>query len=200
MVEVRLADISDSEGILNIYSPFVLAHATTFETQVPSIQDIQNRIKQYTEKYPWLICSVDEKIAGYVYASPFKDREAYQWTCESSIYLDDDFRGKGIAIELYAILFRLLRMQGIRSVYAGITLPNDASVRLHEKFHFRKIAEYENVGYKLGLWRNVGWWRLQLNEYCLEPPPPIWFSKLDQNVISTYLQESSRKVGSALTI
>jgi L-amino acid N-acyltransferase YncA len=118
-------------------------------------------------------------IASYAYASEHRARTAYQWCCESSVYTHNDFQGKGITHQLYKTLFAMLKMQGYRNVYAGITLPNEASIKLHEKCGFTHFATYENIGYKLGEWKDVGWWKLRLNEYDPEPSPPLKFSEMD---------------------
>ena len=181
MVEVRIAKPSDAENILEIYAPYIISHSTTFEIEVPTIEQFQLRMAQIQLRFPWIICTINNSIAGYTYASPFKEREAYQWSAECSVYLSHPFMNKGIGRLLYKTLFSIIKYQGIRNVFAGITLPNDPSIRLHERLGFKSIAVYENIGYKLGQWHNVGWWKLQLNEYSLEPPPLLKFSELDPN-------------------
>ena len=109
MIEVRLATIEDASQIREIYAPSIFNAATSFETDVPSVIEMQNRIETILQKYPWIVCVVDEKIAGYVYASKHRDREAYQWSCECSIYMNNDFKGKGIGKELYQLLFQILK-------------------------------------------------------------------------------------------
>jgi len=197
--EVRMAKKEDASQILEIYSPSILTSTTSFETMVPSVADMQNRIEACLQKYPWIVCEVDGKIAAYVYASKHREREAYQWTCESSVYVHSDFKGKGIGGELYEALFQLLELQGFRNVYAGIALPNEASVRLHEKCGFVHFTTYENVGYKFGDWHTVGWWKLQVNDYDPEPPPPLKLSQLSAENVSGLFKEKARKIASKLT-
>lgn len=196
MVEVRIATPLDAENILEIYAPYVLSHATTFEIHVPTIEDFRQRISQILLKFPWIVCYINNSLAGYTYASPFKEREAYQWSAECSVYLSHAFMNKGIGRVLYKTLFPILKHQGIRNVFAGITLPNDPSVRLHEKLGFKSIAVYENIGYKLGHWHNVGWWKLQLNEYSTEPPPFLKFSQFDPNQFLPDLHRAENFIGS----
>ncbi|GAA4730853.1 GNAT family N-acetyltransferase [Flavisolibacter ginsenosidimutans] len=194
MVNVRLAKAGDAGSILEIYAPHVLYNACTFETHVPSVEEFEARITKCLQKFPWLVCEIDGRIAGYVYASPHREREAYQWTCESSVYVHKDFKGKGIGRELYKTLFQLLKMQGLVNVYAGITLPNDASVRLHEVCGFQLFAEYDNIGYKLGAWQKVGWWKLQLNKHELKPSPPLLFSELNLPLLPDLLTVAANNI------
>src|SRR5215216_6214047 len=127
---VRIAAKKDASGMLEIYGPYVLTTAFSFETFVPSSEQFGKRIDTCLLKYPWIVCEIDGIIAGYVYASSHREREAYQWSAECSVYVHDRFKEKGIGLELYRLLFRILKLQGIRTVYAGITLPNAASVAL----------------------------------------------------------------------
>jgi phosphinothricin acetyltransferase len=189
MVEIRTATTEDAKSILDIYSPSILNTAISFETEIPSIEEIQKRIEKCLEKFPWIVCAIDKKIAGYVYASKHRDRDAYQWTCESSVYIHNDFKGKGIGKNLYACLFAILKLQGLRNVYAGITLPNNPSVQLHERCGFEHFVTYDKVGYKFYNWHDVGWWKLQLNDYDLEPPPPIPFSEMNQHTLKAVYQK-----------
>ena len=191
MVNVRLATAGDAGGILEIYAPHVLHDACTFETRVPAVAEIEARIAKCLQKFPWLVCEINSRIAGYVYASSHREREAYQWTCESSVYVHKDFNGKGIGTALYKALFQLLKMQGLVNVYAGITLPNKASVKLHESCGFQLFAQYDNIGYKLGAWHKVGWWKLQLREHELKPSPPLPFPELASSLLSELLLNAS---------
>lgn len=194
MVIVRVATPEDAKSILDIYKPYILNTATSFETIVPSLEEFKARMEKYLCKYPWIVGEINGKLAGYAYASVHREREAYQWTCESSIYMHEKFKGKGIAKELYDALFGVLKMQGIVNVYAGITLPNDASVKLHEKCGFIHFATYDNIGYKLNEWHKVGWWRLQLNEYSLKPSPPLKFSNMQTETFASYLQMAANTI------
>lgn len=178
-VSIRKATVADAQGILEIYAPHVVNSACTFESQVPTINEMEERIKKIIAVKPWLICTINEKVVGYVYASVYRERAAYQWNCECSVYTHTDYSGKGIGFQLYKVLFSILKKQGYRNMYAVISLPNEASVKLHERCGFEYFATYDNVGYKLGEWIKVGWWRLKLNEYDPEPAPPLLFSEVD---------------------
>lgn len=178
MVLVRTATEADAEGILEIYSPYIQNSVITFESDIPTLNDFAARIRHYLQTWPWIVCVVDGQIAGYVYAAAYRERIAYQWCCECSVYVREDFKGRKIGQHLYEALMPMLAMQGYRNVYAVITLPNDASVRLHERCGFSYFATYENVGYKLGAWQKVGWWRLPLNGFEQHPTPPLKFPQL----------------------
>src|SRR4051812_40693656 len=196
MVEVRIAQKSDAPGILDIYKPYIDHSAITFETETPEIEQFEQRINKCLQRFPWLVCVIDDVVAGYVYASAHRDRDAYQWTCECSVYIHDQFKGKGIASALYKILFDILKIQGLRTVYAGITLPNEASIQLHERFGFKHFATYENVGYKTDGWKTVGWWRLQINDYELNPAPPFKFSVMNREQFTEMFQKTANRISS----
>ena len=185
---IRLAKPTDSAAMLDIYSPYIENTSLTFETITPSIPDFTQRIENYLQLTPWLVADKDGKVAGFAYASKYRDRTAYQWSIECSIYVHDDFLHTGIGTELYSTLFRILKHQGFTTVYAVINLPNEPSVEFHEKMSFRHFATFEKVGFKLGQWKNVGWWQLQLNEYENEPYAPIHLKDLPPETISKLLK------------
>ena len=191
MISIRVATELDAKQILEIYSPYVLNSACTFETELPSLDQFQQRISNTLASHPWLVCLAEDRIAGYAYASKHREREAYQWTCECSVYVHDEFKGKAIGKKLYTALFRILQFQGFRNVYAGITQPNQPSERLHSSCGFTLFAVYENIGYKSGEWHNVGWWKLQLNGYVLKPPPPKKFSEVDHATLAEIFLEAA---------
>ena len=181
--QIRLAKEHDAEGILEIYSPFILNTSLTFETEVPSIAAFLERINTYLNNWPWLVCEMDRKITGYAYGTCYRERTAYQWCVEVSVYIHDDYQRSGVAKALYTALTEILKRQGFRNAYAVINLPNDKSVSFHENSGFTYFATYEKVGYKLGKWKNVGWWQLQLNEYTNEPAAPVKFSGLKKDFL-----------------
>jgi L-amino acid N-acyltransferase YncA len=184
MNTIRLAKPSDASSILDIYAPYILNTSITFETEVPTPEAFQQRIIYYQQTWPWLVYEIDGVIAGYAYASRYRERVSYQWSTESSVYIHDSYHRRGVAKELYKALFEILKYQGCRNVYAVINLPNDRSVSFHESFGFTWFANYKNVGYKLGQWKTVGWWLLILNEYSNEPAPPLPLSEIDTSIFS----------------
>ena len=191
---IRTATDSDAASILEIYTPYIESTSFTFETEVPAIESFKERINTYLQTWPWLVCEIDGVIAGYAYGGKHRERVAYQWSIESSVYVHDDFLRVGVANALYRALIDILTLQGFRNLYAVINLPNDKSVAFHEKMGFEYFAVYKNVGYKLGKWKNVGWWQLQLNEYSLEPPPPVKFSEMNRNLVDDILQSASKLI------
>jgi L-amino acid N-acyltransferase YncA len=167
---IRFATIADAPGILEIYAPYV-STPVTFEETIPDVDEIALRIQAVCAKLPYLICEMDGKTAGYAYAYDFRTRSAYRWIKELSVYVHPDFRRRNIARALYTCLVELLKIQGMTSALACITVPNPESVSFHEHFGFRKVGEFTANGYKLGQWHNVGWWELDLNPDRSDPCP-----------------------------
>ena len=196
MALIRMATDADTSSILDIYAPYIENTSYTFETEVPTIDSFKERINSYLQNWPWLVCEINGLIAGYAYAGRHRERIAYQWSIESSVYVHDDYQRAGVGKALYTALIQILKLQGYRNLYAVINLPNDKSVAFHEKLGFEYFATYKNVGYKLGKWKNVGWWSLQLNEYSQEPLPPTKFSEMNKNKIEVLLQSASKLVKS----
>ena len=144
----------------------------SFEIEPPGLGEMQARIEKTVATLPWLVAESDAGIAGYAYASRHRDRAAYQWSVDVSVYVAANARGRGVGRRLYTPLLGILEDLGYYSALAGIVLPNPASVGLHELMGFRPIGVYHNIGYKLGAWHNVGWWQRQLREYSDNPEPP----------------------------
>jgi phosphinothricin acetyltransferase len=190
MSVIRVATPDDAVSILEIYAPYIVNTSYTFETDVPDIGQFKDRISDYLVSYPWLICEIDDTVAGYAYASKHRERLAYQWSAECSVYVHDHFQRRGVARALYLSLIEILELQQFRNLYAVINLPNDRSVAFHEDMGFEYFATYKNVGYKLGKWKNVGWWQLQLNEYSPEPLPPTKFFDMDQERVANILRKA----------
>jgi len=189
---LRIASVNDAHSVLDIYGPYIQNTSFTFETEVPPIEAFKERIRYYLQNWPWLVCEVGGIIAGYAYGTKHRERTAYQWCVESSVYVHDDFHRAGVATALYSALIEILKLQGFRNLYAVINLPNERSVLFHERIGFEYFATYKNVGYKLGKWKNVGWWQLQLNDYIDEPSAPIKFSEVDKRSIDNILQSANR--------
>jgi L-amino acid N-acyltransferase YncA len=162
--KIRSVDAGDAEAIRSIYAPFVTESATSFEVDPPDVKEMARRIGELREKYPWLVYEAGGEVLGYAYASPHRARKAYQWSVETSVYVHARSRKCGVGRALYTALFELLRRQGYVNAYAGITLPNPASVRLHESMGFLPIGVFSRIGFKFGKWHDVGWWQLRLQE------------------------------------
>ena len=171
---IRFATPADAAAMRAIYAPSVTASATSFETEVPSVAAFAERVRVGGTHLPWLACVEGEALLGYAYASVHRTRAAYRWTCEVSVYVREGARRRGVGRGLYASLLALLEQQGYRHAYAGIALPNAASVALHESLGFVRVALYPRIGYKHGAWHDVGWWGRTLGTLGddVEPPSP----------------------------
>jgi phosphinothricin acetyltransferase len=167
-----MARAQDAAQICEIYAPNVTDGFVSFETQAPDAQDMRARIEKTLATHPWLVHDEGGRILGYAYGSRHRERAAYQWSCDVSCYVRPEARGRGVAKALYTQLLARLQAQGFRNAYAGIALPNDASVRLHESVGFEPIGVYRGVGFKNGAWRDVGWWGRRLGEREDDPAPP----------------------------
>lgn len=163
---------------MNIYKGYIENTAITFETEVPSVEVFGQRIENTLNRFPWLVCEVDGVVAGYAYASKHRERAAYQWSADFSIYVDEKYHRRYIAKALYQALEELLRMQGYYTVFAGVTTPNPKSEAFHTAYGFDTIGVFENVGYKLGQWRGVKWFSYTLADYVEEPMAPKVFPEI----------------------
>lgn len=178
VVHIRAATTDDANHIRAIYAPFVAGTAVTFDLELPSLDYFREKLTTLLPQFPVLVAEADGGVVGFSYASSHNPRPAYRWTVEVSIYLAETHHRRGIGRQLYQHLLSLLQRQGMRIALAGITLPNAASVALHESFGFQQVALLPNVGYKLNAWRDVGWWSLDLATSLTEPPEPTPFSQL----------------------
>jgi phosphinothricin acetyltransferase len=177
---IRLAQEHDAAAIAAIYRPFVEATAVSFETVAPDRDEMARRITETMVSYPWLVCDIGGQVAGYAYASPHRVRAAYQWSVDASVYVGAQYQRCGIGRGLYTSLFRILAAQGFFNACAGITLPNPASVALHESVGFTPVGVYRRVGYKLGAWHDVGWWQLILTAHDGAPREPLDMAAVQQ--------------------
>ena len=180
---IRVVTLEDAEIIRNIYAPNISQSAISFELEIPTVEDIKQRIKLVLTQFPWLVYVKDKRVVGYAYAGVHRVRAAYQWTTEVSVYVAQKNYGQGIGKALYQDLFEILIRQGYHVAVAGITLPNTPSVRIHESFGFKHVGTFKELGYKLGRWHDVGWWALELNPQALtpgkrDPLPPTPFLNL----------------------
>lgn len=169
---IRFARPDDAEEILAIYAPVVRDTIISFEVEPPTEDEMRERISKTLQMFPWLVFERDGRVLGYAYASRHRDRLAYQWSVDVACYVHGDARGQGIGTKLYTVLLAILKRQGIQSAFAGIALPNAASVRLHECVGFTHVGNYREVGYKLGAWRDTGWWQCRVGDAVPDPAPP----------------------------
>lgn len=169
---IRLAEPRDGAALAAIYRPAIVDSAISFEFEPPDGATMTSRAAATLVHLPWLVCDIGADIVGYAYATRYRERPAYQWSVEVSAYVRQDMRRAGVARALYASLFAILVLQGFRNAYAGITLPNDASVGLHRAVGFTPIGVYRGAGHKLGAWHDVAWFERPLAPRDSDPEPP----------------------------
>lgn len=175
---VRLARAGDAPAVAALYAPMVTATAISFELDPPDATEMERRIAATLPSLLWLVAEADGELRGFAYAARHRERAAYRWSVDVSVYVDPRRHRRGVGRALYLPLLVGLRALGYYAAHAGITLPNDASVGLHEALGFRAIGIYRAVGHKLGAWHDVGWWQLPLRERTGEPAPPRLPSEL----------------------
>ena len=178
---IRAADSArDGAACAAIYAPYVRDTVISLEERPPTAEDIAERIATTTRTHPWLVAEDRSEVIGYAYATRHRERASYRWATDVTVYVAPDRQRAGVGRRLYENLFEALTDQGFRIACAGITLPNDASVGLHEALGFQPVGVYRRIGFKLGAWRDVGWWQLELaappdqgdDEPPREPAPP----------------------------
>jgi phosphinothricin acetyltransferase len=167
MANIRLATPGDAAAVAAIYAPYCDGSAVSFEQIAPTAEQMAQRIATVNAHRPWIVLEDDGAVAGYAYATPHNERWAYRWSVNTAIYISRAHHRQGAGRALYATLFDLLRHLGYYRAVAGITLPNPASVGLHEAMGFELVGVYRDIGYKLGAWRDVGWYQASI-----QPPPP----------------------------
>ena len=159
---IRPVRITDSQVLADIYNHYISSSSTTFEETPINAELMGERIQKTVKLYPWIVFEVQGEIIGYAYATEWKPRSAYRFTAESTVYVKSGQEGKGVGSALYSRLLAELRSLEVHAVIAGITLPNDASISLHEKMGFEKVAHFKQTGFKFNQWRDVGYWELLL--------------------------------------
>ncbi len=178
---IRVATPDDAPAFAAIYAPIVTETHISFEEHAPGEAEMRERIVATLTWTPWLAAIVGDRIAGYAYASRHRERAAYRWSVDVSVYLDSRARGRGIGRALYEELFSLLERQNFHHAYAGITLPNDASIGLHRALGFEPIGIYRRVGWKAGAWYDVAWFGRDLRadgDDASPPAEPIPFARI----------------------
>jgi L-amino acid N-acyltransferase YncA len=164
-MNIRKAAITDAAQIAEIYNYYIKTSHATFELETIDAAEMENRISETFQKnYPFFVCEEDEEIVGYAYGRMFRPRRAYQHSIEVSVYIKNGAEGKGVGTKLYEKLFPEILQKDFHAIIAGISLPNDASVKLHEKFGFEKVAHFREVGFKFGRWIDVAYWELLIKK------------------------------------
>lgn len=163
---IRPITLNDTEQICDIYNYYIKNTIITFEEDIVSNNEMKKRIEEVICSFPWLVSEEKNEITGYAYLHPWKNRSAYKYSIESSVYIRNGHHGKGIGTNLYKELFKIIEEREIHAIIAGIALPNERSIRLHEKFGFKKVAHLKEVGFKFNKWIDVGYWELLINLSC----------------------------------
>jgi len=171
MHRIRSATTDDAAAIAEIYKPYVEETAISFELLAPGVEEMRERIAKVSKEFPWLVYETNGVIEGYAYAGAWKNRCAYDWSVESTVYVKQGRHGQGIGKALYSDLLGRLERQGAINVIGGIALPNEGSVALHETLGFKPVAHFKDIGFKLGKWWDVGYWQLQFPKH--EKPNPL---------------------------
>lgn len=156
---IREVKLSDAKAIVDIYNYYILNTNITFEEKQLTVDDMEERIIEKTAKHPWIVYERNGQVIGYAYLSGWHSRSAYRYSNEASIYLDRNEKGHGIGKELFSKLLEISKGYGVHTIVSGITIPNKESISLHEKFGFKKIADFEEIGFKNNKWLNVGYWQ-----------------------------------------
>lgn len=189
-MKLRFAEIRDADAMLQIYAQYIHT-PVTFEYRPPSLPEFTQRISEITAVYPWLAAEEDGRLVGYAYAHRQQARAAYQWNAELSIYLDRAYTSMGFGRRLYGALIETLRIQGIRTVYGVVTLPNEKSVRLHLGMGFRQTGTFCSTGYKCGRWHDVGWFEKRIAPCAPDPSPLVPVGAIEPDRLGVVLEKFS---------
>ena len=176
---IRAATEADADAILAIYAPIVRDTAISFEETPPTVDEIVQRMRSILPTYPYLVIEEDRQVLAYANGHVHRGRPAYRWSVETTIYVRETARRRGLGRALYVRLLEVLTLQGFHTAYAGAALPNPGSVALHEAVGFRTLGVFPEVGFKFGRWHDVQWWSRPLNE-GLPRGEPVPFAKIEE--------------------
>ncbi len=168
MIRVRSATETDAPALLEIYRPYVERTAISFETELPTTEQFAGRIAKCLSTWDWVVAEDDAACLGYAYGTAHRERAAYRWSVETSVYVREDQHRRGVATRVYDALLERLKTKGYCNAFAGIALPNDASVALHERLGFEMIGAFKRVGWKFGRWHDVAWLQRRLRDAPIE--------------------------------
>ena len=192
-MRIRLAKEQDAAALLEIYKQYIDT-TVTFEYELPSKDEFQRRIREYSKDYPYFICTENGRCVGYVYAHRAQERAAFQWNAELSIYLDKNYHEKGVGTVLYEMMFEILAKQGVKTLYGLVTTPNPQSVKLHEKTGFLLAGTYHNTGFKANKWCDLLLYEKQIGEYNGKPTPLTPIYKIDRNELADIIKKYEKMV------
>ncbi|MHB1152204.1 MAG: GNAT family N-acetyltransferase [Eubacteriales bacterium] len=188
---IRFVREEDTADILSIYEPYIRDTTVTFECEVPSADEFRSRIQGISAVYPYIVCLIDGKTAGYAYANKQRDRAAYRWNAELSVYIGQSYQRIGIGKALYTCLIEILRLQHIQNVYGGVTSPNVSSEKLHECLGFEKLGTYHHTGCKFHTWHDVTWFERAIGSHEPEPKAFLPVREIDESVIHEIMDKCS---------
>lgn len=198
-VTVRLArPDADAPGILALYRPYIERTAITFEKDVPTQEEFAARVRGIAASFPYLLLEIDGELAGYAYAHRQAERAAFDWNAELSIYLSEGWAHRGLGAPLYALLMRLLAMQGYINLYAVITGSNAGSIALHERMGFARIGLHERTGYKFGRWHDVVWMHRRVGEHAPGQLVPV--GALDEEAVRREIRRAEAEIAEKLRV
>ena len=186
MIKLRIATPNDGSALAEIYAHYVKNTAVSFEYEAPDGEEFSSRIAHKLEKYPYIVAECDGKPIGYAYASEFRERAAYAWDTELSVYVSRENHRAGVGRLLYSALIKILKEQNFVNLYAWITTPNEPSEAFHERMGFEKICEIPSIGYKAGEWHGVSWYRLRVSD-AKDPTPIIPFPQMSKETTEKIL-------------
>jgi len=178
-ITIRMANELDAEEILAIYAPYVIHTAITFEYEVPTVEEFKGRIKKTLTRFPYLVAIKQGYIIGYAYASSFKERAAYDWAVETSIYIKKECKGSGIGKKLYLALEEILKKQNIMNLNACIAYPNPESIGFHEHLGYKTVGHFTKCGYKFDKWYDMIWMEKIIGEHNVPPKSVIPITELE---------------------
>ena len=187
MIRLRQATVADAQGLLDIYAPYVTGTSVTFETEVPKPEVFEERIREISREFPYLLAEENGQILGYAYAHPYHERAAFHWTVETSIYVRMGMERNGLGTRLYTALLALLKLQGVHTACALITLPNDRSMAFHGRMGFLEGGSLPAVGYKFGNWYGLSYCYRRLRDLEEKPGELTLFPDLDPEKIQEIL-------------
>ncbi|MQS76976.1 GNAT family N-acetyltransferase [Companilactobacillus halodurans] len=180
MIKFRQATIDDAKALIDIYAPYITNTTITFEDEIPTVENFQQRIREISQTFPYLVAlDEDNKILGYAYAHLYGPRAAYAWTTEASIYVDQNYKGHGLGTTLYQKLEQILKKQHVVNLLACVTEENLNSIKFHEKLGYKQVGTFKKVGFKFGRWLDVTWLQKTLNQRADVMGPIIPIDKVD---------------------
>lgn len=185
---IRQATAADSAAILDIYSPYILNTAISFEEEIPPVTEFAARIEKITAVYPYLVCIDGGEVVGYAYASRHGERAAYRYSVGVSVYIKPDFHGRGAAEALYGKLFAILERLGYKSAFAACVSDNAKSIRFHERFGFREAGVLPRAGFKLGKWHDLVWLYMPIGGQTGTPAPEMAIRDLPADEVQRLLE------------